>query len=29
MQTSENYVNERLDHLGVGAGGWEEIGLAT
>jgi hypothetical protein len=29
MQTSESYVNERLDHLGVIAGVCEEIGLAT
>src|SRR6266568_1076912 len=28
MQTPENYVNERLDHLGVVAGVCEEIGLA-
>jgi hypothetical protein len=29
MQTPESYVNERLDHLGVVAGGCEEIGLAA
>src|SRR6202171_4657167 len=29
MQTSESYVNERLDHLGVVAGVCEEIGLAA
>jgi transposase len=29
MQTPENYVNERLDHLGVVAGVCEEIGLAA
>jgi transposase len=29
MQTSESYVNERLDHLGLVAGVCEEIGLAA
>jgi uncharacterized protein DUF4277 len=29
MQTSESYVNERLDHLGLVAGGCQEIGLAA
>src|SRR5437660_8964106 len=29
MQTSESYVNERLDHLGAVAGVCEEIGLAA
>lgn len=29
MQIPENYVNERLDHLGVGAGVCEERGLAA
>ena len=29
MQSPENYVNERLDHLGVVAGVCEEIGLAA
>jgi transposase len=29
MQNPESYVNERLDHLGVVAGGCEEIGLAN
>ncbi len=29
MQTPENYVNERLDHLGVVAGVCEEIGVAS
>src|SRR5215467_8180743 len=29
MQPPENYVNERLDHLGVVAGVCEEIGLAA
>jgi transposase len=29
MQTPENYVNERLDHLGLVAGVCQEIGLAA
>ena len=29
MQTSESYINERLDHLGVVAGVCQEIGLAA
>jgi hypothetical protein len=28
MQASEEYVNERLDHLGIVAGVCQEIGLA-
>src|SRR5438067_4476521 len=29
MQATEEYVNERLDHLGIVAGVCQEIGLAT
>ncbi|HEX4204700.1 MAG TPA: IS1634 family transposase [Ktedonobacteraceae bacterium] len=29
MQAAENYVNERLDHLGIVAGVCQEIGLAS
>src|SRR5260221_6271322 len=29
MQIPESYVNERVDHLGVGAGVYEERGLAA
>jgi len=29
METSERYVNERLDHLEVVAGGCEEIGSTS
>jgi len=29
MKTAENYLNERLDHLGIVAGVCQEIGLAT
>ena len=29
MQTTESYVNERLDYLGIVAGVCEEIGIAT
>ncbi len=29
MEGAENYVNERLDHLGIVAGVCQEIGLAA
>ena len=29
MQTAESYLNERLDHLGIVAGVFEEIGIAA
>ena len=29
MTTAENYINERLDHLGIVAGVCQEIGLAA
>jgi hypothetical protein len=29
MQSTESYVNERLDHLGIVAGVCEEIGIAV
>ncbi len=29
MEGSEEYVNERLDHLGIAAGVCQEIGLAA
>ena len=28
MQTAVNYLNERLDHLGIVAGVYQELGLA-
>lgn len=29
MTTAENYINERLNHLGIVAGVCQEIGLAV